>query len=308
MDIRQLITFKKAAENLNFTQTAKILGFAQSSVTSQIKALEVELGTHLFERLGKRLILTDEGRKFKVYSDKMVALAEEATLKVSGFAEPAGTIVIGAQEIQCTYRLPPILSKFKYQFPHVKLVFQPAHSDEETRGRLINGVLDIAFIMDVPKPGNALTVESLVKEQMRLVSSCDHPLLAKDKVLPNDLEHETLLLTEIGCSYRTMLEETFQSVGVYPSSKIEFVGIEAIKQCVITGLGIALLPAMAVEKEIKAGRMKELAGQWSANDIYTQLAWHQDKWISPPLQAFIECTREAFRTETKISECFNHLT
>ena len=298
MDTKQLITFKLAAENLNFTQTAKVLNFAQSSVTSQVKALEAELGTRLFERLGKRLILTDEGRKFKGYADKMVALTKEAEDAVSGSSEPVGTIVIGAQESQCTYRLPPVLVKFKSQFPRVKLVFQPANSDEETRARLMDGVLDIAFITDVLKPGNAVTMEPLVKEDMKMVSSPDHPLLTKHTVLPADLEQETLLLTQLGCSYRVILEEIFLDAGVYPYNIVEFVSIEAMKQCVISGLGIAVLPAMAVEREIKAGRLNELAWQWSDKQIYTQLAWHQDKWISPPLQAFIESTREVFKTES----------
>ena len=71
-----------------------------------------------------------------------------------------------------------------------------------------------------------------------------------------------------------------------------------MKQCVFNGLGIAVLPAMAVEREIKAGRLRELAWQWSYKQIYTQLAWHQDKWISPPLRAFIDSTREVFKTES----------
>ncbi|QRG68469.1 LysR family transcriptional regulator [Brevibacillus choshinensis] len=297
MEIKQLLTFKMAAENLNFTQTAKMLNFAQSSVTAQIKTLEEELGTRLFERLGKRLVLTEEGRKFKLYADKMIALADEAATAVKSSEEQGGTIVIGAQESQCTYRLPPILRKFKSQFPHVKLVFQPAHSDQQTRERLLNGTLDIAFIMDVPRPDHAVTVEPLVKERMIMVCSHDHPLLRLTKVLPSDLEQETLLLTETGCSYRTLLEESFQKAGVYPSTKFEFVSIEAIKQCVIAGIGIALLPAMAVGKELKAGQLMELPWQWSEGDLYTQLAWHKDKWLTPPLLAFMECTREVFRAE-----------
>ena len=80
IEIKQLITFKTAAENLNFTYTAKILNFAQSSVTAQIKALENELETPLFERLGKRLVLTEAGREFKRYADKMIQLTNEAKM------------------------------------------------------------------------------------------------------------------------------------------------------------------------------------------------------------------------------------
>lgn len=295
LELKQLITFNMASENLNFTQTAKILNFAQSSVTSQIKTLETELGKPLFERLGKRLVLTEAGRQFKKYADKMIQLSEEAKDTIDGVEEPVGTLTIGAQESQCTYRLPPILKAFKTQFPRVKLIFKPAHSDEKAREQLMDGLLDIAFITDVPRPGDAFTMESLTQENIKMVASPDHPLLAKSKVSPGDLEHETLLLTETGCSYRNMLEESFRMAGVYPQNKLEFVSIEAIKQCVIAGLGIAVLPAMVVEADIEKGQMKELEWNHFRNPIYTKIAWHKDKWMTPPLEAFIELTRKTFK-------------
>jgi DNA-binding transcriptional LysR family regulator len=164
MEIKQLITFSHAAENLNFTQTAKLLNFAQSSVTAQIKALEDEIGKPLFERLGKRLILTDAGHMFKQYAEKMIRLSEEAILAANGEEEPTGTLTIGSQESQCTYRLPPILKEFKAAFPKVKLIFKPAHSDEMARKQLMEGALDIAFIMDKVRPEGSLRVEELIKE------------------------------------------------------------------------------------------------------------------------------------------------
>ncbi|HEU5140551.1 MAG TPA: LysR family transcriptional regulator [Bacillales bacterium] len=297
MDTKHLITFKAAAESLNFTQTAKMLNFAQSSVTAQIKTLEAELEKPLFERLGKRLTLTEAGRQFKEYADQMIKLNEEAKMALSGDKEPTGTLVIGAQESQCTYRLPPILKEFKHQYPNVKLIFKPAHSDEMAREQLLNGKLDIAFIMDTSKPGDALTLEPLVQEEIKMVAAPDHPLLAQTEISPGDLEDETLLLTETGCSYRTLLEDTFRSADVYPLNKFEFVSIEAIKQCVIAGLGIAALPEMVVKKDIHAGRMEELAWANTASPIITQIAWHKDKWMSPPLKAFISVTRETFRTQ-----------
>lgn len=298
MDLKQLGTFKTAAETLNFTQTAKMLNFAQSSVTAQIKAIERELGTPLFERLGKRLVLTEAGREFKRYAEKMIILSDDAKKAVNGDKEPTGTLVIGAQESQCTYRLPPILKAFKDQYPHVKLIFKPAHSDEKAREQLLEGLLDLAFIMDICRPGDTLQVEPLIQEKMVMVASPNHPLHVKKEVRPKDLEHETLLLTETGCSYRTLLEEAFRTADVYPLNKIEFVSVEAIKQCVIAGLGIALLPAMVVEKDIKAGRMKELMWKSSASPIFTQIAWHKDKWMTPHLRAFIALTRQTFKDFT----------
>ncbi|RLL45537.1 LysR family transcriptional regulator [Oceanobacillus piezotolerans] len=294
MDIKQLITFKTAAENLNFTKTAKLLNFAQSSVTSQMKALETELGIPLFERIGKRLVLTEYGKKYKLYADKMIMLTKEAEWAISNHRETTGTLVIGAQESQCTYRLPPILKEFKEQFPKVKLVFKPAHSDEISRRELLQGNLDIAFITDTSKPSEIFYIEPLIQEKIKLVVNPDHPLTQKLKVLPKDLEHETLLLMENGCSYRTLLEDTLDSFGVHPKDILEFLSIEAMKQCTIAGLGIAVLPAMAVEEDINNGRMKELSLGIVNQTIYTHIAWHKDKQMITPFREFIELSREQF--------------
>lgn len=295
LEIKQLITFKTAAENLNFTHTAKILKFAQSSVTAQIKSLETELNTQLFERLGKKLYLTEAGRQFKEYADKLIDLSEEAKAVTGGLKEPSETLIIGAQESQCTYRLPPLLKEFKNQFPNVKLVFKPAHSDEVAKEQLLKGNLDVAFIIDVIKPGNTLVTEALVQDEMKLVASCDHHLAERVGVLPKDLEQETLLLTEEGCSYRRVLEDSIRKADIIPTNKFEFVSIEAIKQCVIAGLGIALLPAMVVERDIKDGRMKELNWEHSNPPYFTQIAWHKDKVMTVPLQSFIELTRRTIK-------------
>ena len=294
MEIKQLITFKTAAENLNFTQTAKILNFAQSSVTAQIKALEAELGTALFERLGKRLFLTEAGRKFQLYADKMIALSYEAKMAVKEDEEISGTLLIGAQESQCTYRLPFILKEFKAKFPQIKLIFKPAHSNKDAKEQLMEGKLDLAFILDECKTEDVLHVESLIQEELKIVVFPNHPLLEKTTVSIKDLENETLLLTELGCSYRTIFEDLFRTEDVYPINKIEFVSVEAIKQCVIAGLGTAILPAMVVEKDIQEGTMKELVFDNTITPIFTQIAWHKDKWITSPLQQFIDVTRASF--------------
>ncbi|KAB7709024.1 LysR family transcriptional regulator [Bacillus aerolatus] len=294
MDIKQLITFKHAAENLNFTQTAKLLNFAQSSVTAQIKVLEDEIGKPLFERLGKRLILTEAGHQFKRYAEKMINLSEEAITAANGEEELTGTLTIGAQESQCTYRLPPILKEFKAAFPKVKLVFKPANSDEMARKHLMGGLLDVAFIMDERKPEGSLIVEQLIKEELKLVVT---PNQSTSAFSIDDLKHATLLLTEDGCSYRNMFEESLNSFGIYPLDKIEFASIEAIKQCVIAGLGVALLPEMVVKKDIKEGRLKELPWKSSSSPLYTQIAWHKDKWVTPPLDEFISLTRKMFLSD-----------
>lgn len=122
MEIKQLITFQEPAESLNFTKTAKKLNFAQSSITSQIKALESHLGTKLFELFGKRIYLTEAGRKFKPYADHIIDLYDEAKSAIVCGDEPFGTLVVGAQESLSTYRLTPIIKKFKEKYSKVKFL------------------------------------------------------------------------------------------------------------------------------------------------------------------------------------------
>lgn len=184
----------------------------------------------------------------------MIALSNEAKMAVKDDEEIAGTLIIGAQESQCTYRLPSILKRFKIQFPKIKLIFKPAHSNKDAKEQLMEGKVDLAFILDECKTEDVLHVEPLMKEELKVVAAPTHRLLEQTTASIKDLESETLLLTELGCSYRTLFEELFRWEDVYPANKIEFVSVEAIKQCVIADLGIAVLPAIVVEKDIREGR------------------------------------------------------
>ena len=298
MNTKQLVTFKIAAETLNFTKTANILNFAQSSVTAHIKALEEELGKPLFERLGKRLALTEAGREFTHYAEQMIQLDEKAKVAIGGQHAPFETLTIGAQESQCTYRLPAILKEFKALYPHVKLLFKPAHSDENARADLMSGKLDAAFIMDATKPEHALTIKPLIEEEIVFIAAANHHLAAKSQVALKDLETETLLLTEDGCSYRKLLEHSCHLENVYPMDNCEFSSIEAIKQCAISGLGIAALPMMVVEQDIASGKLAALKWANSFPPIFTHIAWHKDKAMAPALNDFIELTQKTFRSKS----------
>src|SRR5436190_8129479 len=126
MDLRQLATFRMVATTLSFTQTAATLGYVQSSVTAQIQALETDLGVPLFDRLGKRVTLTDAGQRLLHYAEKMLDLAEEARSIVPGDTEPTGSLTISAPESLCAYRLPVVLNEFRKRYPQVRLMFLPS--------------------------------------------------------------------------------------------------------------------------------------------------------------------------------------
>ena len=291
MELRQLETFRVVARELSFTRAAEELEYSQSSVTAQVQALERDLGQPLFERLGRRVVLTHAGGRLLEYAERMLRLADEARASVAGDEEPAGTLNIGASETLCTYRLPPVLRRFHERCPRVRLVFHPGLCPDIQRG-VAAGAYDVGFLLMEPVRPPNLRVEALVDEPLVVLAPPSHPLARRARVLPGDLAGEPVLVTEAGCSYRGMFERLLAAAGVRPEATMEFASVEAIKQCVMAGMGVTLLPEVAVTGEVADGKLAAL--RWAGPElcVVTQLATHKDKHLSPALRAFLEITRQ----------------
>ncbi len=287
MELRQLATFRMVATTLSFTQTAVALHYAQSSVTAQMQALEAELGVRLFDRLGKRVMLTQAGHRLLRYAEDVLALVEEARQAVSATDEPAGLLTIGAPESLCAYRLPGLLRCFHQQYPRVQVLFRPGPV-ADLRQRVRDGGVDVAFVLEELMSSPHLSVRSLLEEPLLVVAAPEHPLAQHTQVSPADLVGEPVLLTEAGCSYRALFERALAAAGVQPVITLEFSSVEAIKQCVMAGMGITILPEVVVQREVAQQTMAVL--QWAGPPLrlITQLLWHAEKWVSPALRAFIE--------------------
>ncbi|HEX6972078.1 MAG TPA: LysR family transcriptional regulator [Limnochordia bacterium] len=296
MDLRQLRTFIHAAGTLNFTRTAEAFNYAQSSVTAQIQALEAELGVQLFERLGKRLKLSSAGERLLEYAQEILRLVDEAKRVVSAGEEPVGVLRIGSVESLCTYRLPPLLQAFRKRFPKVQLVLHPSACAELPRG-LTEGRFDAAFCLDRTIRSPHLVSEPLRQEKLVVVAHPGHRLAERTQVAAQDLNSdEALLVTEAGCSYRALFEQAIQAAGVRPQTVLEFGSVEALKQCAMAGMGIALLPTMSVRAELDGGRLVALRWVPELGPLMTQLVYHKDKWLSPALRALIATARETLGT------------
>jgi DNA-binding transcriptional LysR family regulator len=298
LELRQLKSFRVVAETLSFTRAAKQLGYVQSAITSHIQALEKDLGVKLFDRLGKRVVLTDAGKHLLGYARRITELAEEAQEVVAGDKEPAGSLRVSAPEVLCTYRLPAVIKEFRERYPQVGLIFSPSVTgalDAGLRHDLGAGAVDLAFVLDRTLGGGEFVVEELVYEPLVLVAPPEHPLARKTQVSPADLEGEPVLLTDKGCGYRALFEHALDRAGIHPEATVEFTSGEAIKQCVMNGLGIAVLAAVSVAREVEQGRLVAL--RWDQPDfgLTTQMVRHKDKWPSPALEALYGVARETLK-------------
>jgi DNA-binding transcriptional LysR family regulator len=285
MDPRTLATFRSAARTLSFTRTAAELNYAQSSITAQMKALEEHLGAALFRRLGNRLELTEPGRRFLGYAERLLALMDEAREAARGSAD--GPVRFTAAETLCTYRLPPVLNAFAARHPGIQLQFVPLPVREFKR-QLLDGSLGAAFVLEEPFRHPGLEVRLLRPEPVGIYAGPGHRLAGAKAVLAADLVGEQCLLTDAGCSYRNQFEHALIAAGAHPATRLEFQSIEAIKRCVELGMGIAPLPEVAAAEEVQAGRLVRLAWRDQPLDLASHLVWNPHRPTDPPLQAFLD--------------------
>lgn len=294
MEIRQLKTFWTLASTRSFSRTAEVLNYVPSTITMQIKALEEELGVKLLDRLGKSVILTDAGQRLLPYANKILNDIEEARYVSSESEELTGTITIGADEVLCTYRLPALLRVFRERYPHVRLLFRPL-SSHNLKQSLREGNVDVVFMLDEPIVSTDLHSELLMDEPFLMVVSPNHPLASCSTLRIEDFNREQILLSEKGCSYRTFFYHTLLRKGADSLTELEFNSVEAIKQCAMVGLGIALLPEMSLKGELERGELITLPWDLSEIQFATQMLWHQEKWISPSMKEFIELARSVLK-------------
>ncbi len=303
MELRQVETFRAVAEELSFSRAAARLGYVQSSVSAQVASLEQEFGAPLFDRLGRRIALTDAGRVMLRYSGRLLDLAEEAKEAVAdagvGSGEVTGTLTVSAPETLLTYRLPRLLALFHERHPKVRLSVRPS-----AVGRLVGsmrraveeGSVDVAFVLDAPVEVSSLSVEPLLEESVSVIAPSNHALSSSTLVASRDLSGETVLLPEApesGCAYRGQFERQLGVAGVVPPEKMEFQSIEAVKQCVAAGMGVSVLPSVTVNVELESGKLAAL--RWEEPfEVLTQMVWHEERWQSPALRAFLDTAREVF--------------
>jgi DNA-binding transcriptional LysR family regulator len=295
MEIRQLKTFRTVAQLLSFKQAAEYLHYAQSSISAQIQALEEELGVQLFDRLGRRILLTEAGVSLLNYAKKILDLADETRTEVSAAKELKGSLTIKVPETFGVHRLPQVIKQFRSQFPKVRLHFTTC-THEGLQKDLRKGVTDLAFLLTESFQAADLEAEALGVETLILVTHPDHPLVKQPVVHTKDFKGETLLFSKVDCSYRRTVEAAFKMEKIRYDNTLEFNSVEAIKQCVMAGVGISILPEITVAEDISKGRLAALSWDVGALEVAELMIWYKDRWLSPTLSAFMETVRKVLKS------------
>ncbi|YCA45609.1 LysR family transcriptional regulator [Bacillus sp. JZ8] len=285
MELRQLVTFKTIVEKEGFKKAADELGYAQSSVTNHIKELEAELSQPLFDRLGKRVVLTAFGKQFFPYATKIINLYMEIKDRAQQNNEPIGDLILGASEALTTCRLPQILLEYNQSHPKVSLSIKSV-DHQNILSELQQGNIDLALVLEKNQwTAKDLHIEKIKQEPMVLLT----PLKEKGN-------SKTVLYTERTCAYKSIFDDYIEDHHIEVDGSVDFASVETIKQCVISGLGTSMLPYFTVKKELEY----ELLNGKIINDeqygVSTFVAYHKDKWVSPAMESMISLIRTYSRS------------
>ncbi|MEU9994310.1 LysR family transcriptional regulator [Streptomyces sp. NPDC048370] len=301
MDLKQLTTFHRVATMLSFTRAAADLKYAQSSVTAQVKSLEVALGVELFERLRGRIRLTPAGERLVPYAEQILSLVEEARDRTTGQGEPSGVLTIGTMESFTSYRMPPVLEYFHHRYPRLQLALRPSLC-ADTCESLRQGTFDLGFLMEPETEHPGVRTEVLGSEPLVAVAAPGHVLADTLDLSTADLRTVPILAPEPGCSYGAMFEAELNGGAAEPVPLLQFGNIESIKRGVSAGLGISVLPAMAVAAEVEAKSLTVL--DWKAPfEVYTQIAWRYGRRLTHEMRVFIDWTIRFMEQERPRPAC-----
>jgi DNA-binding transcriptional LysR family regulator len=193
MEIRQLKTFVTVADLLSFTKASTKLNMAQSSVSAQVKALEEELDVKLFDRIGRRILLTDAGRKLYAYARRMDEMTREIQSEFSKDQYVRGALTVRVPETLASVYMPRVVDQFHKDHPKFKLNLINC-SDEQLREELNSGRVDLAFLLTDSIHMRAVNVKHLKTEKLVLVAGAAHPLSQQNEVALTSLNGHTLLL------------------------------------------------------------------------------------------------------------------
>ena len=277
MELRNINTFLHIAELHSFSSAARELGYSQSAVSAQIAQLEAELGTPLFDRVGKTVRLTDAGQTFQSYARTLLITAQQAKAALMPARAVSGTLRVALADSVCSTFLPDLLQQFHALCPQVELVLRLLGANQ----------IDLAYTLDQPLLLPSLTLAVNVPEPVCFVAPAGHPLAEAEAVPLDVLAQQEFLLTERGMSYRDALDQRLAARGLAIHPYIELGSASLLCQMVERGMGLSFLPEYIVCPALSAGRLARLRVPDCTVTMHRQLFYHKDKWLTPQMKAFI---------------------
>ena len=257
MSDRRIQVFHAVAKHLSFTKAAEALYMTQPAVTFQIRQLEEEFNTRLFDRKRGQIMLTSAGALALEYSEHIVALSTELKARMKDIGSSiGGQLLIGASTTLADYLLPPVIAEFKSRYPAVVPRLHVANSSI-VRAKLMERGFDIGFIEGVSHEP-ALVSDVCCEDELQVICRPTHPLVKHNIVTPEQLMNHPYISREQGSGTREVIDRYLQGSGLSPGMLqivMEAGSPETVKALIVAGMGYSIMPVSSVAKEAQLGQL-----------------------------------------------------
>ncbi len=284
MELKYLRTFKTIIDEGSFQNAAERLNFSQSTVTFQIQQLEQSLSVKLFERIGRKMAVTQAGKEILPHIDAI--LDEVASIERYGkdVRDLGGELTGSMPETLLTYKSQRALKRFREEVPRVRLSLQ-MHNCFVIRDQILSGAVDCGFHYDVGGYNNSIHSEKIAEYEIALV--CSPELRERDFITKHRRKDVSLITAERDNVYYIMCSRYLSERDIVLNGVLELGSVEAIKRSVASNIGIAALPRFTVEDELAKGELHEIETKMRDRRISVLCAFHKNKWMSPAMERFI---------------------
>lgn len=286
MEIKDLKIFKTVAFYGSVSKAANELSYVQSHVTTRIQLLEKELNTQLFHRDSRGMKLNPEGKKLLSYTDNILSMLDEMVKVVQDSEEPSGELDLGT--VETIIRLPHILSTYHEDYPNVDLSLVTGVTEDLVQ-QVITHQLDGAFVTGFEEHPK-ITQHDVFHEELTLISN--------KAMTIDEIVHKPLLVFKSGCSYRAKLTEWIKTEGIHPAKIIEFGTLETILGCVVSGLGVTLLPKSTIQHLEEDGTVSTMKLPDKYSHVTTVFIRRSDAYLTNSMKKFIETIQTTTDTKT----------
>ncbi|GFZ80684.1 LysR family transcriptional regulator [Paenibacillus marchantiophytorum] len=252
MNIENIEAFVYVIHYGSFNKAAEVLYLSQPSVTARIQSLERELDCRLFDRVGKQTSLTDDGKKFLPFAQQLLQTFQKSKIQLKQKRTLPNELRVGCTVSVSNYIIPTIIPKLKHKYPDVNYKLSTAAS-EDIINRVLNRELDLGFVRNISHP-NLLSAKAY-DDPIRLYVYAGHPFTQKAEVSLEEIGEYSLVFFECGSLDWMRIHRLFASMKQPPSIEFQTDNLETAKKLVLQGAGIAFLPSLCVEQEVRDGKL-----------------------------------------------------
>jgi DNA-binding transcriptional LysR family regulator len=286
INLSQLRIFQAVAQTRSFTRAAEVVHLTQPGISKHIKQMEEYYGIPLFDRLGKKVALTQAGIILLGASQEVTVSIENAEQRIDDLKGlRGGRLVLGTSFPIGVYILPRVLAAFRESYPSVEVVLEISLS-EKVNARILSNRLDLGLVTHRVNDPRLLSQEFMT-DQMVAIFPVNHHWAVKQRITAQDLLGETFIVAAQGAGTRAVLEERLHEKGLRLQNLLDFGNLEGVKHAVEAGLGVSIQARSVVRREVANGSLLACPLADIDDSLEYLYVSRKDKHLSNAAQAFL---------------------